>query len=258
MNSSQQVLLFGSAVLAGGLNAIAGGGSFISFPALIFAGISPINANATSTVALLPGAIASIGAYRHQLNWRDPEFSSLAGISIIGGLLGSIVLLNTPPNLFVKLLPYLLLSATLLFTFGQPLTQWFKHQTDTSPNSDQPNRLNKYGMPLLQGAIALYGGFFGGGIGILMLALLSMMGMENINKMNGIKTVLAALINGMAVFPFILAGIINWQAAIIMAIGAILGGYLSAYYAQRLNPIYVRRFVIMNGFSMTIYFFIKS
>ncbi|AFY73722.1 putative permease [Synechococcus sp. PCC 7502] len=245
-------------MLAGGLNAIAGGGSFISFPALIFAGVSPINANATSTVALLPGSIASVGAYRNQVNWRDPEFLSLVVISIIGGILGAIVLLNTPQNLFVKLLPYLLLSATLLFTFSKSLTQWLKSQTSKLPDSESTNSLSKYGMPVFQGVIALYGGFFGGGIGILMLALLSLMGMENINKMNGIKTVLAALINGMAIVPFVIAGIINWHAAILMAIGAGLGGYLSAYYAQKLNPTYIRRFVIFVGFSMTIYFFIKS
>ena len=110
-------------------------------------------------------------------------------------------------------------------------------------------------MSVFQGLIAIYGGFFGGGIGILMLALLSMMGIEDINKMNGMKTLLAALINGIAIVPFIFAGIIAWEQAVLMAIGAILGGYLSAYYAQKLNPIYIRRFVMAIGFGMSTYFF---
>jgi uncharacterized protein len=249
MTTLQQIVVFSSAVLAGGLNAISGGGSFISFPALIFVGISPISANATSTVALLPGAIASVGAYRHYLAWRERSFLMLVGISLIGGILGAIVLLKTPPSLFIRLLPYLLLTATLLFTFSSNITNWLKNQKLS---------LGKSGMSILQGLIAIYGGFFGGGIGILMLALLSMMGMEDINKMNGIKTLLAALINGIAIVPFILAGIIAWEQAVLMAIGAVLGGYISAYYAQKLNPIYIRRFVMAIGFSMSAYFLIKG
>jgi len=248
MTTFQQIIIFGSAFLAGGLNAIAGGGSFISFPALIFVGISPISANATNTVALLPGAIASVGAYRHQINWKEPSFLILAGISIVGGILGAILLLNTPPSLFVKLLPYLLLTSTLLFTFSKSITNWLtKKQLSFS----------KSGMSLFQLAIAIYGGFFGGGIGILMLALLALMGMENLNKMNGIKTVLAGLINGMGVIPFVLAGIIAWEQAIIMAIGAGLGGFIIAFYAQKINPKYIHRFVMAIGFSMSVYFFVR-
>jgi len=145
--------------------------------------------------------------------------------------------------------------ATLLFSFSKPLTQWLNQQ---SQKLSSANGLNRLAMPLLQGAIAIYGGFFGGGIGILMLALLALMGMENINKMNAIKTVLSALINGIAVVPFAMAGIIAWDHAVLMAIGSSLGGYLSAHYAQRLNPILIRRFVMVVGFSMTIYFFIKA
>jgi uncharacterized protein len=248
MTTFQQIIIFGSAFLAGGLNAIAGGGSFISFPVLILVGVSPISANATSTVALLPGAIASVGAYRHQINWREPSFLILVAISMVGGVLGSILLLNTPSSLFVRLLPYLLLVATLLFTFSKSITNWLtkKHLS-----------FSKLGMSLFQLAIAIYGGFFGGGIGILMLALLALMGMENLNKMNGIKTLLAGLINSMAVLPFILAGIIAWEQAIVMSIGAGLGGYISAFYAQKLNPKFTHRLVVAIGFSMTVYFFVR-
>lgn len=249
MTTFQHTIVFGSAFLAGGLNAIAGGGSFISFPALIFVGISPISANATSTIALLPGAFASVGAYRQQINWREPSFLILVGISLVGGILGGVLLLNTSPTLFVRLLPYLLLVSTLLFAFSKSITHWL---------TDNHISFSKSGMCLLQLAIAIYGGFFGGGIGILMLALLALMGMENLNKMNGIKTLLAGLINSMAVIPFVLAGIIAWEQAILMAVGAGLGGFIAAFYAQRLNPKYIHRFVVAIGFSMTVYFFIKQ
>jgi uncharacterized protein len=249
MTILEKLIIFGSAFGAGGVNAIAGGGSFISFPALIFVGISPISANATSTVALLPGAFASVSAYRDQIDWDDRSFRILIGISLIGGILGAMLLLNTPQDLFRKLLPYLLLTSTLLFAFSKLLTNWLRSQN---------LNLNKWGMAVVQVAIAIYGGFFGGGIGILMLALLSLMGMENINKMNGIKTILAAVINGMAIIPFVLAGIIVWEPALWMAGGAVLGGYASAYYAQKLNPIYIRRFVIAIGFGMSAYFFMRT
>jgi uncharacterized protein len=249
MITFSQIIVFGSAFLAGGLNAIAGGGSFISFPALIFIGISPISANATSTVALLPGSIASVVAYRRQINWKERRFLVLGGISLVGGILGSILLLNTPPSLFGRLLPYLLLVSTLLFAFSKSITNWLARNQIL---------FSKSGMAVLQMAIAIYGGFFGGGIGILMLALLSVMGMENINKMNGVKLVLGATINGMAIIPFAIGGIIAWEQACLMAVGSGLGGYIGAYYAQKLNPVYIRRFVIAIGFAMTAYFFIKD
>jgi uncharacterized protein len=255
MTTFEQALIFGAAILAGGLNAIAGGGSFIAFPVLIFLGIPPINANATTTVAMLPGTIGSMTAYRHQLSLRDQDLLVLGATSLVGGILGAIILLKTPQDLFLKLLPYLLLSATLLFTFSQPLTQWLNKLSHKLAPS---NRLSKLAMPLFQAAIAIYGGFFGGGIGILMLALLAFMGMENINKMNATKTVLSVLINGIASIPFALSGIIAWEQAIFMGIGASLGGFLSAHYAQKLNPILIRRIVTVAGSTMTIYFFVRT
>jgi len=143
----------------------------------------------------------------------------------------------------------LLLISTLLFAFSKSIVNWLARNQIL---------FSKLGMAILQMAIAIYGGFFGGGIGILMLALLSIMGMENINKMNGIRVVLAATINGVAIVPFAVAGIIAWEQAFLMAIGAGLGGYIGAYYAQKLNPAYIRRFVVAIGFGMTGYFFIRD
>ncbi len=254
MTIAENLLIFGSAVLAGGLNGIAGGGSFISFPTLVFLGIPPINANATNTVALWPGTLASIGAYRHELATQKRDLIVMGSIGLVGGILGALLLLNTSQTVFVKLIPYLLLLATLLFTFSKPITAWVISRRQKFLST---SKLVTFVSPLLQLIIAIYGGFFGGGMGILLLATLAIMGMENINTMNALKTVLTALINGIALIPFILAGIVVWEQAAFMAVGASLGGYLSAHYAQKMQPILVRRFVILVGFSMTLYFFIR-
>ena len=241
-------------MLAGALNSVAGGGSFISFPMLIFTGVPAINANATNTVALWPGTIASAGAYRAELAIHR-ELAVLAAVSVLGGLIGAELLLHTPPATFVRLIPYLLLAATLLFTFGGSLTRRLRARLAVSENSSDPPVLC---LALVQFAIAIYGGYFGGGIGILMLAALSVMGMENIHEMNAVKTVLASCINGVAVVTFVVASAIYWPQAIVMVIGAIVGGYGGAHVARRLPPLLVRRFVIVVGFGMTLYFFIRG
>jgi len=251
----QALLLLCSAMLAGALNGIAGGGSFIAFPALIFTGVQPIAANATNNAALWLGALASVRAYRSELSTQPRELIMLSATSLIGGVLGSVALLYTPQTLFTKLIPYLLLLATLLFTFSKPLTTWLRARHQKLSNTES---LPMPGILLLQLVIATYGGFFGGGIGILMLATLALMGIENIHTMNAFKTLLATCINGVALIPFIIAGVIAWPQAVLMSIGAMLGGYFSAHYARRLKPEWVRHFVIGVGFSMTIYFFVRG
>lgn len=258
MTFLQICLLLGASVLGGTLNAVAGGGSFITVPALNFTGVPLINANTTSTVALWPGSVASTGAYRRELAKLNRFLLLLtSGISIIGGILGAILLLKTPQQAFASLFPFLLLSATLLFTFGKNLTsQIHKYM----PSFEQKSNLSPWMIVLVsvvQFLIALYGGYFGGGIGILMLAALELIGMENIHEMNALKTLLASCINGVAVVTFIIAGAVLWIQALIMIAGAIIGGYGGAYFARKLNPMIVRVFVIVIGFSMTIYFFIK-
>lgn len=251
----QIVALFIAACLGGALNSVAGGGSFITFPTLIFTGVPSINANATNTVALWPGTVASVGAYRNDFVTQRRMLYFLSGISLVGGILGAVLLLRTPPATFELLIPYLLLLATLLFTFGGALT----------------NRLRKYigavsenhwgllaGIAVLQLIIATYGGFFGGGIGILMLAMLRLTGMENIHTMNALKTLLATCINGVAVLTFVIAGAVWWPQALLMIVGAVLGGYGGAYYARKIDPLLVRRFVMLIGFALTLYFFIRA
>jgi len=252
---SQALLLFSAAVVAGAINGVAGGGSFIAFPALIFTGVPPIAANATNNAALWVGTLASVGAYRKELSTQRSKLLLLGASSIIGGVLGSLALLHTSQTLFTKLIPYLLLLATLLFTFSQPLTNWVRGQR-WKPADNSPASI--WSILLLQLAIATYGGFFGGGIGILMLATLSVIGIENIHEMNALKVLLACCINGIALIAFIFAGIIVWPLAVLMSIGALLGWYLSAHYARQLKPALVRRLVIVVGFSMTTYFFLSS
>jgi uncharacterized protein len=247
-------LLFGAAFVAGGLNAIAGGGSFITFPLLTFTGMNPIVANATNNTALWIATLATARAYRQDLGVERRELWLLCGISSIGGVIGSIALLYTSPEVFKKLIPYLLLLATLIFTFGQQIGKWFvRHKRDAA--SESPPLLN---LMIAQLAIAIYGGFFGAGMGILMLATLTFLGIKNIHSVNALKAFLGICINGIAIVPFMFAGIIAWQEVGVMAIGSSLGGYYIARYARQLEPRIVRIFVIIIAFSMTIYFFIRG
>jgi uncharacterized protein len=289
MTILQAFILFIAAILGGTLNSVAGGGSFIAFPALIFTGVPPINANATNTVALWPGSLASVSAYRKELAAQNRTLLFvLSSTSLVGGVLGAILLLRTPQTTFEQLIPYLLLLATLLFTFSGPMTAWLRKSKNlatarvaTTPE-EIPGAFNERsgdpcaakhrrrrlpgpapswfalsGIALSQLVVAVYGGYFGGGIGILMLATLGLMGLENIHEMNALKTVLQSCINGVAVITFIIAGAVVWPQAILMVIGAIVGGFGGAYYARRIEQRWVRLFVICVGLGMTIYFFLR-
>lgn len=251
----QYLLIFVAALLAGGINGIAGGGSFILFPVLMFVGIPPITANATNAIALLPGTLASAGAYRREFDADKRSLIKLCILGVIGGLAGAILLLRTPSATFLQVLPYLLLTATLAFAFSHKMTIWVEHQQSRFAKLKE---LRTVLITILQLVVAVYGGFFGGGMGILFLATFALMGMTNIHRMNAYKTMLTSCINAVIVIPFVNAGVILWQEGAIAAIGAAIGGYISAYYAQKIAPIVVKRFVISVGSAMTLYFFIKS
>jgi uncharacterized membrane protein YfcA len=296
MTIVNMIVLFIAAMLGGALNSVAGGGSFISFPALIFTGVPPIAANATNTVALWPGSVASTWAYRKELGSVDRLVLVVFSVtSLVGGILGALLLLHTSQSTFVRLIPYLLLVATLLFTFSPRVTTFIRKQTGRKPEGIQedemevakdeaeieknrvvlgdraeaelrtpinrmavrPGMAALIGISILQLVISIYGGYFGGGMGILMLAVLGILGMENIHEMNALKTLLTSFVNGVAVVTFAIAGAVVWPQAILMVIGAILGGYGGAYYARQLDPRVVRIFVMLVGFGMTIYFFVR-
>jgi uncharacterized membrane protein YfcA len=252
---SEIILLFCAALLGGAINSVAGGGGFIVFPALLFTGMPSINANATNTVALWPGTLASTGAYRKALNGDLlKRIGPLIVITLLGSIVGSVLLLKTRQSTFDKMVPWLLLGATVLFSFGSKVTAWINRH----PSEGGPSQWRVFGITLLQLCVAIYIGYFGAGVGIVMLALLSMMGMENIHSMNGLKTLLATCGNAVAVIVFVFARAVFWRQAMLMVLGAALGGYTGAWFAQKMNPRSVRYVVITIGFSMTAYFFWRT
>jgi len=250
------ILLFFAAAIGGGLNAVAGGGSFLTLPALIVAGISPVVANATSTLALWPASISSTFAYRGDIKTSRQWLVILGLTSVAGGLLGAQLLVRTSDSSFLRLLPWLMLVAAATFTFGSKLRP---KRVDTSGAhrfeggaSWHPSML---GVVAIQLVIAAYGGYFGGGMGIMMLATFALAGMTNIHEMNGLKALLGVSINGLALLTFMLSGAIQWKYGLTMAVGGVVGGYSTAAFARKLDSRYVRRFVIVVGWLMTAYFF---
>ena len=242
------VLLFFAAVAGGAINSVAGGGSFVSFPALLFAGVAPVPANATNTIALWPGSLASVLAYRRELDDVKRELLPLAIAALVGGLAGSMLLLHTPESTFVLLIPWLLLFATVLFTFGGAVAR------KLTKGARAPLAV----AAVAQLAISVYGGYFGGGMGIMMLAVLTLLGMTHIHRMNALKNILGALINGVAVVAFVIAGAVMWAPGVVMIAGGITGGYAGAAIARRVSPKYVRYVVMVIAWSMTAYFFVKT
>lgn len=245
--------LFFAGALGGALNSVAGGGSFIAFPALLFTGVPPIPANATNTIALWTGATASGGAYRKRLNVPRKMLIPLLTASLIGGLTGAYLLLKTPAHTFMRVLPWLTLGATLLFAFGRKIAGGRK-----SVIEHETSGMALAGATLFQLCVAVYGGYFGGGMGIVMLAMLAVLGMTDIHSMNALKSVMGSVINGVAVITFIVARAVYWKHGGIMIAGAIAGGYLGAHYAMKLPQAWVRWFVVVVGAAMTVYFFWKS
>lgn len=260
MPFSHPVFLFFAALVAGALNSVAGGGSFISFPALLFTGMAPIAANATNTAAVWPGSVASAVAYRNRITPAARRLlPPLLITGVIGGVLGACILLRTPQATFLHIVPWLLLGATLLFVASGPITARVNalHARSRSRRDDKPSGLLMAIALLLELLVAMYVGYFGAGVGILILALLAFMGMEDIHTMNALKTVLVSVVNGVATVTFIWARVIIWPQALLMLVAAMLGGYGGAHFAQKIDPQRIRWLVIAIGFGMSLYFFIR-
>ncbi len=248
--------LFVASFLAGALNAMAGGGSFLSFPALLGVGVPPIQANATNTVALWPGQLTSIAAYwqdlKHNLNLLIP----LSLAAALGGLAGGIVLLRTGQATFLRLVPWLLLASAVLFAVSTPISRWLQRRTRNKPQStSHPSHI-----PLFLGTavVCFYIGYFGAGSGFLMMSLLALVGVENINQINALKVCTTTLANGVAVLTFIIEKQVLWQHCLMMMLTAAIGGYLGGRYSRRLDPRLMRAVVVVIGLSMSAYFFFKQ
>jgi uncharacterized membrane protein YfcA len=239
------VLIFAAAFAAGSINSIAGGGTLVTFPTLLWLGLSAKLANGTSTVALWPGSVAGVWGFRQELAVADRRLLSLLVPSIVGGIAGAMLLVLTPTSVFERLVPFLILFATILFMAQEPIQRRF----NLADAHEARSHWLSWTM-LFQLLVGLYGGYFGAGIGILMLAALSLMGHTDIHQMNGVKNLLATCINGLAAALFIYNGLVIWPDALVMMGGAILGGIGGAGLARRAGRQAVRRIVIVVGFVM--------
>lgn len=298
-------MIFCAAYIAGVMNALAGGGTILTFPALIWIGLDPIVANITSTIALLPGALSSFFGYRKEVSGARRWLKLFILPSFIGGLIGALLLLLTPAKFFAAIVPFLILFATALFALQEPINRRLRpangaapqatSKEQTSNNNDAPENQSEakakpsetetgangkaapsegkisslagqtaapevsrkwlIGAVVLQFFVSIYGGYFGAGVGILMLATLGLMGLTDIHQMNGLKNLLGFSINSIAAASFIISGQVKWPAAIVMAAAAILGGYSGARLARKFGRTFARRAVIVIGLIMTISLF---
>jgi uncharacterized membrane protein YfcA len=242
------VVLCVAAFAGGALNAVAGGGSFLTFPALVFTGAAPVAANATGTVALLPGYISGTWGFREDLG-PPPGLSmrALLALTVVGGAAGATLLLLTPGPAFKRLVPWLLLAATALFALAPRLLVALR-------GGAAGPRASVAGVLL----VSLYGGYFNGGLGVLLLALLALLGQTNLNAMNGLKNLLSAALGAIAVALYAAGGIVLWREGLLMMAGATAGGYLGARVARRVPAPWLRAGVIATGLVMAAVFFLRA
>ena len=247
-----QLLVFLAACAGGAINSVAGGGTLLTVPTLTWLGLPAINANATSTVALWPGSLSGAWGFRHEMRHADPRVYALVVPSLIGGLTGAILLKRTPPDVFERLIPGLILFATCLFMLQDRLQRRFNL---TALHHARSHWLSW--TMLFQLVVGIYGGYFGAGIGIMMLAALSLMGHTDIHQMNGLKNLLAVAINGIAMVYLVFTDLIYWDDALLMAVGAIVGALLAARTARRVGGAAVRRVVVVVGLAMAVSMFLR-
>ncbi len=246
-------LLLVAAFVAGALNSVAGGGSFLTLPALVFTGVPPVVANATGTVALLPGYAAGAWGFREDMQ-APPGLSmrSTVALSLVGGSAGAALLLVTSDAVFNRVVPWLLLVATALFAFGPQLRRWAGSGAHAAAGASPL----KAGLGML--VVAVYGGYFNGGLGILLLALFGLLGQTQLNAMNGMKNLVSALLTAIAVVIYAAGGKVFWYQALVMMVAATAGGYGGARVARKLPPAVLRWGIVATGLVMTALFFWKQ
>jgi uncharacterized protein len=242
-------LLFGAGLLAGAMNAVAGGGSFVSFPALVFAGLPPVVANASSTVALFPGALTSIWVFRGDfVRVGEVHLGAMLAVSVAGGLTGAVLLLVTSDATFRVVVPWLLLLASLAFAFGRPVGAALRRRARIGPAL----------VLSVQFLLAIYGGYFGGAVGIMMMAVWGLLSNAELKVMNPAKVLLVGAMNAVAVVCFVVAGAVWWPETLVMLVAAALGGYAGATLGRRLPPAVVRWSITGFSFAMTLVFFRRA
>ena len=259
MDATQIVLVGGGALLAGAMNAMAGGGTFFSFPALLAAGVPPVMANASNAVAMWPASLSSAWAYRREVS-RHPRWTlMLVLISFIGGICGGLLLLATSNAAFSRLVPWLLLSATALFAFsGQVSRMVAATRARIGIKKKESGTPGGVGGLIFQLCVAIYGGFFGAGMGILTLAALAIQGVDDIQELNGLKNLTSAVNYTVAAATFIIAGAISWPHTLLMIATAMVGAFAGAALARRLPALWLRRLVVATGASLSVIYFIKT
>src|SRR6266571_3702052 len=248
MSLEHSALMFIAAFFAGVVNSIAGGGMLLVFPMMIWLGLDPKVSNATCTVALWPGLFGGLFGYRREMNDSSLILMRLGVISVIGGGIGAWLLIATPAPMFARLVPFLILFATILFMMQTPVNRWL-HLPAAGKESTKAWWI---GAIVFQFFSAIYGGYFGAGNGILMLAAMGLLGLHDIHRANGIKNFLGICINGVAVFSFSIAHMVLWPRALLMAVAATTGGYVGARTARRVGQVFIRRAVVVIGFVITI------
>lgn len=252
MSGSEAFILAAAAALAGVINAVAGGGTLVTFPALLLFGTSALVANATSTLALVLGTGGSIYGFRQQFAAVRPWLARFVPVSALGGWLGSVLLTRTDEAVFSRLVPFLILFATMLFLAQGPFKRF------AIPGAAGAKRGAISAAVLFQFAVAVYGGYFGAGIGILMLASLGFIGLTDIHEMNALKNILGSLINLVAAAWFIASGLIDWPKAAVMTGGALIGYFAGAHFSQRIPQARVRLLITLIGFTISAVMFYRQ
>ncbi|WP_338770778.1 sulfite exporter TauE/SafE family protein [Nocardia vulneris] len=241
----EQLAIFGAGIAAGGINTIVGSGTLITFPALLAFGLPPVTANVSNTIGLVPGAVSGVHGYRRELAGQRERLVRLGTASLLGGITGAVLLLTLPANAFKAIVPVLIILALVLVVVQPRLSRWVKAR-----RADGAGPAPQHGGPVLFVAVfatGIYGGYFGAAQGVLLLGLLGVLVHEDIQRLNGVKNVLALIVNGVSALIFIVIADVNWQAVGLIALGSIIGGQLGAKMGRRMPPNVLRAVIVVVG-----------
>lgn len=241
----EQLAVFGAGIAAGGINTIVGSGTLITFPVLLAFGLPPVTANVSNTIGLVPGSISGVHGYRRELAGQRARLLRFGTASLLGGITGAVLLLTLPPTAFKAIVPVLIIAALVLVVVQPRLSRWVKQRRE---HGDSP--APEHGGPILFVAIfatGVYGGYFGAAQGVLLMGLLGVFVHEDMQRLNGIKNVLAMLVNGVAALLFIVIADVDWRAVLLIALGSIIGGQLGAKMGRRMPPTALRAVIVVVG-----------